>query len=402
MKQDARLRAATREEWRERVRAELEDEDPDVELARRTPAGAVALAVYGPEKGPVGDRYEGVRPDAGWVATETVDLGDDDAATRASDARRLGIESLRLVDTSGRADVAGFVEALDGAGARFVATCPRILEAALRSHATCVGAIDPFRASTLAPVSAPIDLAVDARAIELVPAGVLALEVDASGLRERGGDAVLELAWFLASVVERFRANAGIALRYAVRLATGRDVFEEVAKLRAARALAGTLGHMLEQERWSVEIRAVGLRLALAEVDTATNAVRASSQAVTAALGGADAIEVLPFEGATGRALRLSRTTHAVLRDEAWLDAVADPTGGAWYVEDLTDQLARAAWERFRDIERAGGLARFVATGALESCLAEGRSARDAALADGSLVVVGVNRYTETTGRAGR
>ncbi len=68
---------------------------------------------------------------------------------------------------------------------------------------------------------------------------------------------------------------------------------------------------------------------------------------------------MLPFDSALGLpddfARRIARNTQAILLDESNLARVIDPAGGSWYAERLTDQLARAAWDLFQEIERAGG-----------------------------------------------
>jgi methylmalonyl-CoA mutase len=91
------------------------------------------------------------------------------------------------------------------------------------------------------------------------------------------------------------------------------------------------------------------------------NLLRATSAAFGAAAGGADGITILPFDSAVGApgdpGRRLARNTQLILQEETGLHRVIDPGGGSWYLEALTESVARAAWARFREIERAGGFA---------------------------------------------
>jgi methylmalonyl-CoA mutase len=95
----------------------------------------------------------------------------------------------------------------------------------------------------------------------------------------------------------------------------------------------------------------------------------------------------------TGFARRQSRNTQLVLMDEAHLGRVADPAGGAWYLESLTDEIARAAWGVLQTIEAAGGVAEALGSGWIATEAEKTRSQRQAALAEGKTKLVGVTVY---------
>src|SRR5207248_782004 len=113
----------------------------------------------------------------------------------------------------------------------------------------------------------------------------------------------------------------------------------------------------------------------LTQRDPWVNMLRATVACFAAGVGGADAVTVLPFDAAIGRpdafSARVARNTHAVLLEEAKLAGVADPSGGSWYVEKFTDDLAHAAWAEFTATEAAGGIEPELASGALGGRLAE-------------------------------
>ena len=89
-----------------------------------------------------------------------------------------------------------------------------------------------------------------------------------------------------------------------------------------------------------------------------------------AALGGADAITVLPFTWALGKpdafARRIARNTHLVLQEESSLGRVADPAHGAWFIERMTEELAQKSWTLFQDIEAKGGMAAALESGFIQ------------------------------------
>ena len=94
--------------------------------------------------------------------------------------------------------------------------------------------------------------------------------------------------------------------------------------------------------------------------DPWVNMLRATAECTAAVLGGAQSIATAPFDSAIGPAdelaQRVARNTQVVLREESHLGKVADPAGGSWFIERLTSDLARAAWDEFRSIEAAGGI----------------------------------------------
>jgi methylmalonyl-CoA mutase len=112
--------------------------------------------------------------------------------------------------------------------------------------------------------------------------------------------------------------------------------------------------------------------------DPHVNLLRATTEAMAAAIGGADAIEVEPFDGAYREpgesARRLARNTQIILKQEAWLNRVVDPAAGSYYLEVLTDSLAREAWKLLQQVEAAGGFLKYSATGGISPRRA--RSAR--------------------------
>ena len=110
--------------------------------------------------------------------------------------------------------------------------------------------------------------------------------------------------------------------------------------------------------------------------DPWVNMLRTTVACFAAGVGGADAVTVQPFDACLGLpdgfSRRIARNTQALLLEESHLARVIDPAGGSWYVEQLTDELAQAAWAWFTEIERAGGI-----VAALDSGLVADRIDRD-------------------------
>jgi methylmalonyl-CoA mutase len=123
-----------------------------------------------------------------------------------------------------------------------------------------------------------------------------------------------------------------------------------------------------------------------------------------AAMGGADTITVLPHTWPLGQgnafARRIARNIQIILQEESALGAVLDPAGGAWYVESATTALADAAWARFQEIERQGGMFQALSKGFIQKQIAETAVERARAIATGSEQLTGVTAYPEIGAKA--
>jgi methylmalonyl-CoA mutase len=189
-------------------------------------------------------------------------------------------------------------------------------------------------------------------------------------------------------------AFAGMEFRYAVTA----DQFGSIAKLRAARRIWDRIGELsgIEQRRGQRQ-HAVTSSAMLTRRDPWVNLLRTTIGCFAAAIGGAEAITVAPFDAALGQpdgfGRRLARNVQAILHDEASLARVADASGGSYYVEALTERLADAAWDRFTELERRGGAQPALESGALAELLERSWQARRRNLADRSDPITGVSEF---------
>jgi methylmalonyl-CoA mutase len=133
------------------------------------------------------------------------------------------------------------------------------------------------------------------------------------------------------------------------------------------------------------------------ERDPWVNMLRGTVACLAAGVGGADAVTVQPFDSALGLpdafARRIARNTQAILVEESHLARVIDPAGGSWYVESLTEELARAAWAWFQEIERAGGQAAALSSGLVGERIARTWAVRSEDLAHRREPVTGVSEF---------
>ena len=135
--------------------------------------------------------------------------------------------------------------------------------------------------------------------------------------------------------------------------------------------------------------------------DTYVNMLRTTIAAFAAGLGGANAITVLPFTNALGLpdafARRTARNTQLILEEESNLAKVSDPAAGSGGIEALTDELCRAAWALFQEIEAAGGADEALSRGMIQNKVAETRAAREKAIATRKDPLTGTSEFPHLT-----
>lgn len=215
---------------------------------------------------------------------------------------------------------------------------------------------------------------------------------DGRAVHDAGGSEAQELAFALGNAVAYLRAleAGGIALETArrmifFRLAADADQFLTMAKFRAIRKLWARVEEACGLAPRPAFVSAQTAWRMMSGRDVYVNMLRVTIAAFAAGLGGANAVTVLPFTSARGLpdafARRVARNTQLILLEESGLAKVTDPAAGSGGIEDLTDQLACAAWTLFQEIEAAGGAAAAIGKGVIQNKVAQTRAAREQAVA---------------------
>ncbi len=225
-----------------------------------------------------------------------------------------------------------------------------------------------------------------------------------------GADTLQEIAVALATGAEYLRAmlergcSADAAIRQITfQIAIGGQFFMEVAKLRTLRMLWGNIARAFGVSETAMEmnIHAVTSQWNKTRFDAHVNMLRATTEAMAAIFGGCNSLQVAPFDELLREpddfSRRIARNIQLILRDESHLDAVIDPAGGAWYIEKLSDELANAAWGKFRQIEKSGGIIDVLETGSLQQEIEKTATERANRLATGKDRLVGTTRYANAT-----
>ena len=236
--------------------------------------------------------------------------------------------------------------------------------------------------------------------------GLRAANVSSDPYDGGGASSVQELAYTIATGLEYLRqlTDGGMSVDTAARqiafsyLVSG-DFFAQMAKLRAARWLWAkvvvTAGG--EPAAAAMQMHCRTSRFTKTQRDPWVNMLRTTAECTAAVLGGAQSVATAPFDSAIGPAdalaQRVARNTQVVLREESHLGEVADPAGGSWFVERLTNDMARAAWDELRSIEAGGGILAALGSGRLVDAIGEVADSREKRLAKRKTPVVGVSEF---------
>ena len=226
-------------------------------------------------------------------------------------------------------------------------------------------------------------------------------------MHEAGATAVQELAFTIADGKEYAKRAMASGLdidAFAGRLSfffgIGMNFFMEVAKLRAARTLwwrvmdgLGAKDERSKMLRTHCQTSGVSLQ----EQDPYNNVIRTTVEAMAATLGGTQSLHTNALDEAialpTDFSARIARNTQIVLAEESGITKVVDPLGGSYYVEALTQMLVDDAWTIIEEVDAAGGMTAYVATGRPKAMIEEAAAARQARVDKGEDVIVGVNKY---------
>src|SRR5579885_1205694 len=230
-------------------------------------------------------------------------------------------------------------------------------------------------------------------------------------MQEAGATQDLELAYTLADGVEYVRAGIAAGLdidKFAPRLsffwAIGMNFFMEVAKMRAARLLWAKLMKPFNPK----DARSLSLRThcqtsgwSLTAQDIYNNVIRTAIEAMAATQGHTQSLHTNALDEAlalpTDFSARIARNTQIFLQQESGTTRIIDPWGGSFYVERLTYELAKKAWEHIDEVESLGGMAKAIEAGIPKLRIEEAAAKTQARIDSGHQTVVGVNRYKPET-----
>ena len=424
----------TTSRWEEKIIADLKGADYQKKLVWNSDEGIPVKPFYRQEDIEALDYLEGIGrlknpSDApnGWLICQQISpMGKcREANERIKDALKGGAQAIRIqLGQIRRPDYPILEELLDGISPRetelhfggclaadALYTALSTLSAKKGIELTelkgCLGA-DPLgtMAETGIPIGSFENLGKLVKKVKESSPEMKVVEVHGSLIQNASSNLVEELAFSMAMAseymsiltdqgIDPFSAQEAILLY----LGSGPNYFMEIAKLRAARILWAKIAEAygVDTSRAQIRIHSVSSQWNMTLYDPHVNMLRGTTEAMSSILGGADLVNVLPFDYPNGKGTmfsnRLARNVQIILREEAYFDKVADPASGSYYIESLTDSLAEKAWDLFCEVESMGGFRKAFAAGWIQEKAEASCKKKTDRASSGKGRILGTNAY---------
>ena len=223
-----------------------------------------------------------------------------------------------------------------------------------------------------------------------------------------GANSVQELAFVISTAVFYINelSSRNISPEKAINsiqftLGVNTNYFMEIAKFRAIKVLLKNIAseYGIKDENLKLNIGAKSSTFTQTNLDPYVNMLRSTTQSFSAILGGVDNITTIPFDETLRTpdsfSRRIARNTQTILREESHLDQVIDAAGGSYYIESLTEEIAKKAWELFQKIEEDGGIFEGLKNGTIQSSVEEVAKLREKDINKRKNVIVGTNMFAD-------
>lgn len=222
-----------------------------------------------------------------------------------------------------------------------------------------------------------------------------------------GASVVQELAYslsmandYLSKLTEKGLSVDTIASHIQFNFGVGSNYFMEIAKLRAARLLWAKIVEVYQPAHEASSkafIHSCTSEWNQTVYDPYVNLLRATTESMSAVLGGTDSLTVRPFDRAykpvSKFSARLGRNIQIILKEESYLDKVTDPAAGSYYIENLTDSIIEEAWKIFLKIEEEGGYLEALKKGIIQDDIEATAGDRNNRIATRRTIMLGTNQY---------
>jgi methylmalonyl-CoA mutase len=230
------------------------------------------------------------------------------------------------------------------------------------------------------------------------------LALNGQHFNNAGASVIEELAFTLAMAADYFTkltdkglSATDISRHLQVNLGVGTNYFMEIAKVRAARYLFASLLDIFQSENKKIFINSFTSGWHDTIYDPYVNVLRTTNEAMSASIGGTDALVVRPFDKAFKKendfSDRLARNIQIILKEESYFDKVIDPSAGSYYIENLTDSIIEESWKLFLEIDSKGGYLSALKEGFIQSKIEKTANTRLINIATRREILLGTNQF---------
>ena len=428
------------EQWEEVIVKDLKGADYEKKLVWKTQEGFSVRPYYRAEDlkglkflGTLPGEFpyvRGTKTDNNWLVLQTVCCceGLEVANKKALDILNKGVESIGFfIDGSKVMTQADFEVLLNGiclaaVPVNFLGCCLSTAET-LDNFLAYINAqgyqpdavrasfdFDPINALTqsgnfckegsFAALKACIEKTAAYQNITVISVNAATFNAAGSTLSQELGFALAAGSEYMAQLTELGVSARAIAKNIKFSFAIGSSYFMEIAKFRAARMLWANIVDTFGAEGQCAKkmfIRATTSEWNQTVYDAYVNMLRGTTEAMSAALAGVDEMEVLPYDFAfrapTEFSARIARNVQILLKEESHFDKVVDPAAGSYFIENMTDSMATAAWNLFQKVEEAGGYIEAFKAGFIQNEVKAVAEKRAKNIATRREILLGTNQY---------
>lgn len=234
--------------------------------------------------------------------------------------------------------------------------------------------------------------------VRIAPNNVTVIGIQTDVYQNAGANITQQLAYTLAHVNEYFNHFQNKPIEnIQVTTAIGSNYFFEIAKLKAIRLLFESLLNEYPSQQTNLSIFAIPSLRNKTLYDYNVNMLRTTTECMSAILGGANTISNLPYDALYHNSNefgdRIARNQLQILKSESYFDKVHNPTDGAYYIEEITRQLAEKALIVFKQIEQGGGFLKQLKEGTIQRKIKEVAAKEQEKFNAGELVLLGTNKH---------
>jgi len=395
-------------QWKQQIQYELKGADFNETLVWESPEGIKVRPFYHfDEDYPAGSASA---PKPFSVCQEIFVFDVEKSVRRANDSLNRGAESLRFAISDEKIDVARLVSGLTSQNLTLYFDLKFLsidfvtrLDLALNDKDFTVFAnIDPI--GHLASDGNWFGKTDDYEVLRTLSQRVKNLSVfsvDSRIYQNAGANIIQQLTYTLNHATEYFNRIA-IDKPILVQVSIGPNYFFEIAKLRAKRILFDTVAREFGIES-GIHIVATPTKRNKTLYDYNVNMLRTTTECMSAILGGADSVCNLPYDALYHKSNefgeRISRNQLLVLKHESYFDKVSNAADGAYYIENLTQQMANQALALFKEIESEGGLVAKLKDGTIQRKIKESAEKEQALFDSGKEILIGTNKHPNKNDR---
>ena len=435
----------TTEHWEEKIKTDLKGADYDKKLIWKSPEGIKVKPYYRSED-IENKEYLNTQPgqfpfvrgnkiDNDWFVRQDIFVDElEKANTKALDILMKGVTSLGFI-FSDKSDikVLDIEQLLDNIFAdnieinfvannnnahKIISVYENLVKKYNREPEKILGSVefDPFSALLFEGKFCQTEAYAFEHAAQIISAAKFlpnfrTLSINGLNLRNAGANIVEELAFTLSMGAEYITKLTDLELsvddiapRIKFNFGVGSNYFMEIAKLRAARILWAKIVNAYGPKNINItkmNCHSANISFNKTIYDAHANLLRTTTETLSAVLAGTDSFTVLPYnstsEWPTEFSERIARNQQLVIKEEAFIDKIVDPSAGSYYIENLTDKLIDETWKLFLEIDEKGGFINAVKKGFIQERIETSSNDRIKSIANRKEIYLGTNQYPNFT-----